>query len=92
MHAQGDSERRSKDNSNDHDLNSHTKFGFNRINHVRQVIVRKIETVSILARIELDATVMKNLYRLEPIIQHLSIKILNSIFFTNIINQCEGIL
>lgn len=59
---------------------------------MRQVIVRKIETVSILARIELDATVMKNLYRLEPIIQQLSIKILNSIFFMNIINQFEGIL
>ena len=29
-----------------------------------QVIVRKIETVSILARIEFDATVMKNLYKL----------------------------
>lgn len=42
-------------------FNSHTKFGFNGINHVRQVIIRKIETVSILAGIDFDATVMKNL-------------------------------
>lgn len=47
---------------------------------MRQVIIRKIESVSILVRIEFDATIMKNLYRLEGTIQHLSIK-LNLIFF-----------
>lgn len=47
---------------------------------MRQVIIRKIESVSILARIEFDTTVMKNLYRLEATIQHLSIK-LNLISF-----------
>ena len=44
-------------------INSHTKFGFNGINHVRQIIMRKIETVSIFSGIDFDATVMKNLYR-----------------------------